>query len=220
MAAVRPRRLALHLPPRPLGLRRPVLADRQVRADPLAGDAAGVPDSAPAACCKMIAELEPDVDHLDLPRRHRGARDAAREAPPRDPGAVGDHRPRRAALLGPPGRRPPLRHPPRVDRGSRAPGRAGTGGMGAAADLRRVPRPAHPPRRPRGARRRRPRAHGPGLRRRLGRRRPGAGDRAGARRRRDRGGLHRRPQRARPEAARSALRATTSGSASSASPTR
>ena len=51
------------------------------------------------------------------------------------PGAVGDHRPRRAALLGPPGGRHALRHPPGVDRGSRKAGRTGQRALGATADL-------------------------------------------------------------------------------------
>ena len=53
-----------------------------------------------AACCALIEEHDPDVVDLDLPGGHRGARDAAREPAPGGPGAVGDHRPRRACATG------------------------------------------------------------------------------------------------------------------------
>ena len=110
-------------------------------------------------------------------------------------GALGDHRPRRAALLGASRGRPPLRHPPRVDRGGRAAGRARQRRVDAPADRPRLPDAAHPRRRPRGARRARARPHGPRLRRRLGDRRPRRRDRRGARRRGHARRLHRRPQR-------------------------
>ena len=129
---------------------------------------------------RVIERHDPDAVDLDLPRRHRGARDAAREPSPLDPGPIGDHRPGRPALLGPPGRRPPLRHPPGVDRGGRAACRPRLRRVGAAADLPRVPDAAHPSRRPRGTRRTGPRPDGSRLRRRLGHRRPRGRDRVGA----------------------------------------
>ena len=169
---------------------------------------------------RLIDAHDPDVVDLDLSRGDRGARDAAREPAPGDPGAVGDHRPRRPALLGASRGRPPLRHPPGVDRGGREAGRARQRRVGAAADLARVPDAAHPPRRPRGARRPRPRPDGPRLRRRLGDRRPRGRDRR-----------RRSPTRtpwssASPAATRppargsSSASATTSRSGSSASPSR
>ena len=100
---------------------------------------------------KVVERYDPDAVDLDLPRSDRGAGDAAREPAPRRPGAVGDHRPGRTALLGPSRSRPALRHPPGVDRGGREAGRPRDGGVGAAADLARVPDAAYPPRRPRGA---------------------------------------------------------------------
>ena len=148
-------RLQGHLPLDALAVRHPVLADHQVRPGPLALPPPRLPDRRPRPA-EADRRTRPGHRHLDLPRRHRGAGDAAREPAPRHPGAVGDHRPRRAALLGPPRRRPPLRHPPGVDRGGREAGRAGHGRVGAPADLARVPDAAHPPRRPRGARRCRP----------------------------------------------------------------
>ena len=117
-----------------------------------------------------------------------------------DPGAVGDHRPGRAALLGPPRRRPALRHPSGVDRGGREAGRPGNGRVGAPADLARLPDAPHPPRRPRGTRRPGPRPGRARLRRRLGDRRPRGRDPLGAVRGRP-GRLHHRPQRHRPREA-------------------
>ena len=169
---------------------------------------------------KLIAEHDPDVVVSTYPGRHRGARDAAREPPPADPGPVGDHRPRRPALLGAPGGRPPLRHPPRVDRGGREAGRPGERRVDAAADIPRLPDAAHPRRRPQRPRRPRPRPDRAGLRRRLGGGRPRGGDPLRALGRGHAGRLHHRPQRGRPASGSSSASAITSGCASSASPSR
>ena len=59
-------------------------------------------------------------DRLDLSRGHGGAGRDAPQGPPRRALLLVDHRPGRPALLGPPGHRPPLRHPSGVDRGGRA----------------------------------------------------------------------------------------------------
>ena len=110
-------------------------------------------------------------------------------------------------------------HPESIEEVERLVG-PGHGRVGAPADLPRVPDAAHPPRRPRGARRAGPRAGRARLRRRLGDRRPRGRDPLGALRRRHPGGLHHRPQRGRPREAGEALRRATSRSASSASPSR
>ena len=213
-----PQRLQSDLPLDALAVRHPVLADHQVRPDPLALPPPRLRVSAPRPA-EADRGARPRRGHLDLPWRDRGAGDAAREPAPGDPGAVGDHRPGRAALLGPPRRRPALRHPSGVDRGGREAGRPGHRRVGAAADLPRLPDAAHPPRRPRGARRPRPRPGRARLRRRLGNRRPRGRDPLGAVR-------GRTWSSASPAATRSparswrALSATTSRSASSASPSR
>ena len=83
----------------------------------------------------LIEKHDPDVVISTYPGVTAVLGHAAREPAPADPGAVGDHRSRRPALLGPPRRRPALRHPPGVDRGSRAAGRAGQRRVDATADL-------------------------------------------------------------------------------------
>ena len=121
----------------------------------------------------------PRPDRLHVSGRDRGARRAAPQGPAERAVLLVDHRPRRAALLGPPRDRPALHHPPRVGRGGRA-------------DRRRRAASGGPSRRPRRRSWRRARApmraralglpadgHGDrGLRRRLGRRRPRRRDRA------------------------------------------
>ena len=54
---------------------------------------------------------------LDLSGEHRGARRPPGQGKDRRAGRLGDHRPRGAALLGAPRRRPSPDHPPRVGRG-------------------------------------------------------------------------------------------------------
>ena len=72
----------VHLPLDALAVRRPVLADHQVRADPLARPPPRLPARRPRPA-EADRRARPRRGHLDLPGRHRGARDAAREAPPR-----------------------------------------------------------------------------------------------------------------------------------------
>ena len=93
---------------------------------------------------RLIAEHDPDVVISTYPGVTAVLGMLRENRRLGDPGAVGDHRPRRPALLGPPRRRPALRHPPGVDRGSREAGRAGQRRVDAAADLTRVPDAAHP----------------------------------------------------------------------------
>ncbi len=78
----RPRRLPLHLPLGALAVRHPVLADHQVRPDPLARPSPIVPARRPRPDA-VDRQARPRRRHLDLPRGHRGAGDAAREPPPR-----------------------------------------------------------------------------------------------------------------------------------------
>ncbi len=58
--------------------------------------------------------VAPRRDRLDLPGRHRGARVPARARTDRRSRRLGDHRSRRAAVLGAPGRRPAPDHRARV----------------------------------------------------------------------------------------------------------
>ena len=144
---------------------------------------------------------------VDLSGRHRGARASARQGPHRRPGRLGDHRPRGAALLGPPGRRPAPHHRARV---------GGRGPRDRARHARRL-RARPDVRRLRGGRRAGGRARadgapagrGPdrGERRRLGGRRP-ARRRAGGARRGRRGDGRRalRPQRRQARRAGAAVR--------------
>ncbi len=86
------------------------------------------------------------------------------------------------SVLGPPGDRPALHHAPRVGRGGRADRRAWQRALGQAADLAGVPGRAFAGRRaPRARRCPQPASRDRDLRRRLGGRRSGRRDRAGAR---------------------------------------
>ena len=213
-------RLPVHLPLDALAVRHPVLADHQVRADPLALPPPRLPARRPRPAA-ADRRARPRRRHLDLPGRHRGAGDAAREPAPRrsrcsrrsptSPGCATGPTPASTSTTSP---------TPSRSRKSRSWSGPGTRRVGAAADLARVPDAAHPPRRPRGARRARPRPDRAGLRRRLGDRRP-----------RGRDPTRRSPattpwSSASPAATRSPARssssasATTSRSASSASPSR
>ncbi len=91
----------VHLPLDALAVRRPVLADHQVRARPAGSFTTSATLLGGRGLLRADRGARPRRGHLHLPGRDRGARDAAREPPPRDPGAVGDHRPRRACATGP-----------------------------------------------------------------------------------------------------------------------
>ena len=68
---------------------------------------------------RLIAEWRPDVIVSTYPGVTEVLGHLRAQRPHRRPGRLGDHRPRRAALLGPPGRRPAPDHRARV--GGRGP---------------------------------------------------------------------------------------------------
>ena len=156
-------------------------------ADALAGAARSATCSGARRLLRTIRRPRPGRDRLHLSRaRPRCSASCAVRGRLDVPGRLGHHRPRRAAVLGPPRRRPAHGHPPRVDRGGRGDRRAGQRALGAAAD--RPPEFLEPASR---AEARRARSSCPSdgqgrrrLRRRLGHRRPDGRGRGRARGRR------------------------------------